>query len=72
MPKLIDLTGKKFGRLTVIKRHPQNTKDNKPRWICECECGCSEVIVQGGHLRSVYSNLLIDDIRLEKTKYRVV
>ena len=52
MPKLIDLTGKKFGRLTVIKRHPQNTKDNKPRWICECECGCSEVIVQGSHLRS--------------------
>ena len=45
MPKLIDLTGKKFGRLTVIKRHSQNTKDNKPRWICECECGCSEVIV---------------------------
>ena len=52
MPKLIDLTGKTFGRLTVIKRHPQNTKDNKPRWICKCECGNDNVIVQGGHLRS--------------------
>ena len=40
-----EIVGEKFGRLTVIKRHLQNTKDNKPRWICECECGCSEVIV---------------------------
>lgn len=34
---LIDLTGKKFGRLTVIERF-----DNKipVRWLCICECGC--------------------------------
>ena len=25
--KLIDLTGKRFGRLTVIKRVPTNTKE---------------------------------------------
>lgn len=52
MPKLIDLTGKTFGRLTVIKRHPQNTKNNKPRWICKCECGNDNVVVQGSHLSS--------------------
>ena len=38
MPKSIDLTGKRFGRLTVIK------KSNKKRygrlsWDCQCECG---------------------------------
>ena len=31
--KLIDLTGQKFGRLTVIERH------DKKRWKCQCDCG---------------------------------
>lgn len=52
MPPLIDLTGKKFGRLTVLKRHPQNTTNNHPRWICKCDCGNDNVIVQGTHLKS--------------------
>jgi hypothetical protein len=36
--KLIDLSGKKFGMLTVIKR---NGTDNsgKAKWLCSCECG---------------------------------
>lgn len=35
MAKLIDLTGQRFGRLTVIER-----AGAKPtRWLCECECG---------------------------------
>lgn len=38
MGKFIDLTGAKFGRLTVLKRSPHNTSYNKPQWICECEC----------------------------------
>lgn len=33
MGKLIDLTGQKFGRLTVIDRYDQK------RWTCKCECG---------------------------------
>ncbi len=38
MPALKDLTGRKFGRLTVEKR----TKDKvrgRPRWTCACGCG---------------------------------
>lgn len=31
--KLINLTGQKFGRLTVIERHDQK------RWKCVCDCG---------------------------------
>lgn len=31
--RLIDLTGQKFGRLTVIERH------DKKRWKCVCDCG---------------------------------
>lgn len=30
-----DLTGKKFERLTVIKKN----KDRKNHWICKCDCG---------------------------------
>lgn len=35
--KLIDLTGEKFGRLTVIKRNGSRYK--VPLWECICECG---------------------------------
>lgn len=37
MPKLIDLTGRVFGRLTVVRR--SFTKKGKVYWICQCECG---------------------------------
>ena len=32
-----DLTGQKFGRLTVIGLQPQ--KSRKTYWICQCDCG---------------------------------
>ena len=51
MPKLIDLTGKRFGKLIVLSRNKNNTKNNHPRWNCRCDCG-KEIIVQGSHLRS--------------------
>lgn len=38
MPKAMDLTGQKFGFLTVISL--SKNRDNKVRkWVCECECG---------------------------------
>lgn len=54
MPKFEDLVGKKFGRLTVIKRvedHIYPSGYHRPRWLCLCECG-NEVIVQACHLKS--------------------
>lgn len=36
MPKLIDLTGQKFGRLTVLYR---DTTRKGTYWMCQCECG---------------------------------
>lgn len=35
---LKDLTGKKFGRLTVLKRG-ENDKKGRVMWLCQCECG---------------------------------
>lgn len=47
MGKLINLTGKTFGRLTVISRaeHPSR----HVYWICSCSCGKIKTI-RGGHL----------------------
>ena len=41
MGKLIDLTGKRFTRLEVIKRtQPKdNIKDKHAFWLCKCDCG---------------------------------
>lgn len=48
MGRLIDLTGKRFGRLTVIGR-----ADNKGKisvWKCRCDCG-TEKDIMSSHLR---------------------
>lgn len=45
-----DLTGQKFGRLTVIKKYGHN-KSNAILWLCQCDCG-NQVIVIGDHLRT--------------------
>lgn len=37
MPKLIDLTGKRFYKLTVTKRAPSRKRNTY--WECRCDCG---------------------------------
>ena len=44
-----DLTGKKFGRLTVLKYHA--TISRQAMWECKCDCGKTK-IVRGSHLTS--------------------
>lgn len=53
-----DLTGQKFGRLTVISLSEkiQRFRKNKPdghfyKWLCQCECG-QMVVVDQVHLKS--------------------
>ena len=38
MAKAIDLVGKRFGRLVVLKRD-ENKKSKSVYWICQCDCG---------------------------------
>jgi len=38
MPKSVDLTNKRFGRLTVIEKTPLRANGNV-LWKCQCECG---------------------------------
>lgn len=45
-----DITGMKFGRLTVIK--PIFLKHGAVRWICKCDCGKTVIIKHGCRLVS--------------------
>jgi hypothetical protein len=47
--KPIDMTGKTFGRLTVIA-HAHTTKNRKVMWRCVCSCG-STCVIRGATLR---------------------
>lgn len=50
MTKLIELTGRRFGRLVVLERAPYNDNQNKSVWVCRCDCG-KVLNVSGSHLR---------------------
>lgn len=47
--KLHDLSGLKFGLLTVIKRDKESETYGRSMWLCKCDCG-NETIVAGEHL----------------------
>lgn len=53
MAKVIDITGKKYGKLTVIERveQPPEKKTKGAYWKCLCECG-NIFICRGVNLRS--------------------
>lgn len=42
--KFEDLTGQKFGKLTVVERIEDyifSNGETRVQWLCRCECGCS-------------------------------
>ena len=49
--RLVDLTGQKFGKLTVIKRFAQNNNQNQLLWECICDCGNMHIVC-GNSLKS--------------------
>ena len=52
MPPLKDLTGQKFGHLTVIKRAPN--KGKKVTWECLCDCGNTTIVAGNNLTRKEY------------------
>ena len=50
MRDLIDLTGKRFGRLLVLARM-DNPRGYATMWLCRCDCDGKERIIYGSHLR---------------------
>lgn len=51
--RAIDMTGKRYGRWTVIKRvpRPEYKTGNGVWWLCRCDCGTERAII-GATLRS--------------------
>ena len=49
MGRFVDLTGKKFGRLTVIEKAGKS-KSGGVTWLCKCDCG-NETVVRADHLK---------------------
>ena len=47
--KKVDLTGQRYGRLTVLA--PVENIGARTAWLCRCDCG-AEVVVKTYHLRS--------------------
>lgn len=50
MGNTIDMTGRRFGILTVIGRADTPAQGGELRWVCRCDCG-NTVIAKGSHLR---------------------
>jgi len=51
MPKLIELTGQRFGSLVAIGRGPALRQSKQANWRCRCDCG-AETFVRSDDLRS--------------------
>lgn len=47
---LIDLTGQKFGKLTVTRR-AECDNSRCVKWFCDCDCGNSDVVCRSDSLR---------------------
>ena len=68
MSVLIDLTGQRFGRLTVVCKAPKRGKSTNARWFCKCDCGNTTEVL-GTTLRrgeSKSCGCLKDDLTREK------
>ena len=46
-PAMEDITGKRFGRLTVI-RFDHTDQYRNSYWLCECDCGNKTLVTRGG------------------------
>jgi hypothetical protein len=73
-PRLHDLTGQRFGRLLVLRPHPERVRYGKDKravavlWCCVCVCG-EERLVFGSNLRQGFSRscgCLIRDTTTER------
>lgn len=70
--KKIDLTGQRFGRLTVIEQATSHKTPNGcmiTMWRCECDCGTKDVIKSSKHLRDM-PNTSCGCLKREQTSKR--
>jgi hypothetical protein len=54
-PKIIDITGKRFGRRVALSRCPERSRYGSVMWLTRCDCGVERTVC-GHHLRKGKSN----------------
>lgn len=76
--KFVDLTGQKFGKLTVIKRAPDRISPSGSKrviWECQCDCGNEKhVFVSTSDLNSGHTKLcgcIRDEALSERSKLNI-
>ena len=47
MPKALDITGQRFGKLVALSKAP--SRSGKTYWLCQCDCG-NQKEIQTSHL----------------------
>lgn len=48
-----DLTGRIFGRWTVMSLHAERLKNGGTTWVCECECGTTAKVTRNNLIRGL-------------------
>lgn len=51
MGKFIDLSGQRFGKLTIVRRAENNSKAT--RWLCRCDCGETLIVYASNLVRGL-------------------
>lgn len=51
MTRAVDLTGLRFGRLTVLCRSERNDRRKYARWVCRCDCGTTKEVSSNALIR---------------------
>lgn len=53
MPKEIDISGKRFGKLLAIRKVGKGSRKTPQKWFCVCDCGNTKQITKGSLLRGI-------------------
>jgi len=74
MPSKIDLTGKRFGKLTVLSESSNRNSNGAVIWLCKCDCGKTKEIVSQSLIRGLttscgcYGNSMLAKYRTKHGK----
>ena len=52
--KLVDITGQRFGMLTVIEKVYDRRRTPHTQWLCQCDCGITGEQLVGRAIETVY------------------
>lgn len=52
-PTIVDIKGRRFGKLTVIELLDTKSRGKKARWVCKCDCGNTSIVYSTNLIRGL-------------------